>query len=80
MVAGLFGPSLFVFGASMFILGLLCAIARSDRGAYRFAGVTPVVLLIPRANPVWQIAVHRFAEVSIGIASGTDLGGGVAGA
>jgi hypothetical protein len=26
------------------------------------------VLLIPRANPVWQIAVHRFAEVCIGIA------------
>jgi hypothetical protein len=27
-----------------------------------------VVLLIPRANPTWQIAVHRFAEVSVGIA------------
>ena len=69
MVASLFGPSLLVFGASIFILGLMCAIARSDRSAYRFAGVTlAVVLLIPRANPAWQIAVHRFAEVSIGIA------------
>jgi uncharacterized membrane protein YccC len=68
MVASLLGPSLFVFGASIFIMGPACAIARSDR-AYRFAGVTlAVVLLIPRANPVWQIAVHRFAEVSIGIA------------
>jgi uncharacterized membrane protein YgaE (UPF0421/DUF939 family) len=69
MVASLLGPSLFVFGASIFILGPACAIARSDRIAYRFAGVTvAVVLLIPRANPVWQIAVHRFAKVCIGIA------------
>ena len=69
MVASLFGPRLLVFGASIFVLGLLCAITRSDRSAYRFAGVTlAVVLLIPRANPAWSIAVHRFAEVSIGIA------------
>jgi uncharacterized membrane protein YccC len=69
VVAGLLGPSPFVFGACIFILGPACAIARSDRTAYRFAGVTvAVVLLIPRANPVWQIAVHRFAEVCIGIA------------
>ena len=69
MVASLLGSSLFVFGASIFILGPACAIARSDRTAYRFAGVTAaVVLLIPRANPVWQIAVHRSAEVCIGIA------------
>jgi hypothetical protein len=24
--------------------------------------------LIPRANSVWQVATHRFAEVSVGIA------------
>jgi uncharacterized membrane protein YccC len=69
VVAKLFGPSLFVFGASIFVLGLLCAIVRSDRSAYRFAGVAlTAVLLIPRANPVWEVAIHRFAEVSIGIA------------
>jgi uncharacterized membrane protein YccC len=69
VVGGLLGPSLLVFGATIFILGPACAIARSDRTAYRFAGVTvAVVLLIPRADPVWQIAVHRFAEVCIGIA------------
>ncbi len=27
-----------------------------------------IVLLIPRAEPAWMIAFHRFAEVSIGIA------------
>jgi uncharacterized membrane protein YgaE (UPF0421/DUF939 family) len=69
MVASLLGPSLFVFGASIFVLGPACAIARSDRSAFRFAGVTlAIVLLIPGRNPVWQIAVHRFAEVCIGIA------------
>jgi uncharacterized membrane protein YgaE (UPF0421/DUF939 family) len=26
-----------------------------------------VVLLVPRTGPAWQIAFHRFAEVSIGI-------------
>ena len=69
VVGSLLGPSLLVFGASIFILGPACAIARSDQSAYRFAGVTlAIVLLIPRANPVWQIALHRFAEVCIGIA------------
>jgi uncharacterized membrane protein YgaE (UPF0421/DUF939 family) len=69
IAASLFGPSLLVFGTGAFLLGPLCAITRSDRSAYRFAGVTlAVVLLIPRADPAWQIAFHRFAEVSIGIA------------
>jgi uncharacterized membrane protein YgaE (UPF0421/DUF939 family) len=69
LVGSLFGSSLLVFAATIFVLGPLCAITRSDRSAYRFAGVTlAVVLLIPRANPTWQIAVHRFAEVSVGIA------------
>jgi uncharacterized membrane protein YgaE (UPF0421/DUF939 family) len=26
-----------------------------------------IVLLIPRVEPAWLIALHRFAEVSIGI-------------
>jgi len=69
MVASYFGPHVLVFGASVFLLGLLCAVARLDRSAYRFGGVALViVLLIPRTGPAWQIAFHRFAEVSIGIA------------
>src|SRR5260370_22908380 len=66
IVASYFGPHVLVFGASVFILGLLCALARSDRSAYRFGGVAlAIVLLIPRTGPAWQIAFHRFAEVSI---------------
>ena len=68
LVATYFHPNVFLFGASVFILGLLCALAHADRSAYRFAGVTLViVLLIPRTAPAWQVAFHRFAEVSIGI-------------
>jgi uncharacterized membrane protein YgaE (UPF0421/DUF939 family) len=68
IVASHFGPHVLVFGASVFILGLLCALARSDRSAYRFGGVTlAIVLLVPRTGSAWQIAFHRFSEVSIGI-------------
>ena len=69
LVATHFPPNIFLFGVSVFVLGLLCALVRTDRSAYRFAGVTlSIVLLIPRTSPPWQIAFHRFAEVSIGIA------------
>jgi uncharacterized membrane protein YgaE (UPF0421/DUF939 family) len=68
IVASHFGPHVLVFGTCVFILGLLCAVTRSDLTAYRFGGVTlAIVLLVPRTGPAWQIAFHRFAEVSIGI-------------
>lgn len=69
LVATYFSPRLLVFAACVFLLGLLCALAHLDRSAYRFGGVTlAIVLLIPRAAPAWEIAFHRFAEVSVGIA------------
>lgn len=68
LVASLFPPNVFLFAATVLILGPLCALLRADRSAYRFGGVTlSIVLLIPRANPPWQVALHRFAEVSVGI-------------
>src|ERR1700675_4628451 len=68
IVASYFGPRLLVFGASVFILGLICAAAHADRSAFRFGGIAlAIVLLLPRAEPAWRIAFHRFAEVSIGI-------------
>jgi uncharacterized membrane protein YgaE (UPF0421/DUF939 family) len=68
IVASHFGPHMLVFGSCVFILGLLRALTHSDLTAYRFGGVTLViVLLVPRTGPAWQIAFHRFAEVSIGI-------------
>ena len=68
IAASYFGPRALVFAASIFILGLLCALLRSDTAAYRFGGITlAIVMMVPRAGPAWQIAFHRFAEVSIGI-------------
>jgi uncharacterized membrane protein YccC len=68
IVASHFEPHVLVFGASVFILGLLCPLALADRSAYRFGGIAlAIVLLIPRAGSAWQTAFHRFAEVSIGI-------------
>ncbi len=34
----------------------------------RFGGIAPtIVLLVPRTGFAWQVAFHRFSEVSIGI-------------
>ena len=63
-----FGRNVVIFGTGVFVLGLLSALVRSDRSAYRFAGVTlAIVLLIPRSGSPWQTALHRCAEVFIGI-------------
>lgn len=70
IVARQFAPRVPVFGGAVFILGLLCAVGRLDRSAYRFAGVRlAIVLLVPRLGPAWEVAFHRFAEVSIVIAA-----------
>jgi len=69
IVASYFGPDMLVFGIGVFLLGILCSGVRVARSAYRFGGVTlAIVLLVPRVEPAWRIAWHRFAEVSIGIA------------
>ncbi|MDR3721720.1 MAG: hypothetical protein P4L00_08985 [Candidatus Acidoferrales bacterium] len=40
-----------------------------ERNAYRYAGITLViVMLIARTQPVWIVAIHRFVEISVGIA------------
>lgn len=67
-IAIYFKSNIFIFAAGVFVLGILCALARADRSAYRFAGITlAIVILIPRTNPPWQVAWHRCAEVLIGI-------------
>ena len=69
-----FRPSPIIFGAAIFGIGLVCAVLRLDRAAYRFAGITlAIILLVARPQPVWIVAAHRFVEVSIGIAVGLIL-------
>jgi uncharacterized membrane protein YccC len=73
VVAGLAGtyfkPGVLVFATAVFITGLICLALRLDRTAYRFAGITEViVMLVARERAAWIIAAHRFVEVSLGIA------------
>lgn len=71
LVATYFPANAIVFGAGVFVLGLVCAVLNLDRPAYRFAGITlAIVLLVARDTSAWVVATHRFIEVSIGIAVG----------
>jgi uncharacterized membrane protein YccC len=68
LLATYFTGNLFVFATAVFVLGLLCAGFRMEKSAYRYAGVTlAIIVLIPRSNAAWMIALHRFFEVSVGI-------------
>ncbi|MGA2511381.1 MAG: FUSC family protein [Candidatus Acidiferrales bacterium] len=65
------GQNVAAFGAGLFALGVLCAILRIERSAYRYAGITlVVVMLIARTQPAWIVAIHRFVEISVGLAVG----------
>lgn len=69
LLATYFGTNAAVFAVGIFVMGIVCAILRLDRVAYRFAGVTlAIVMLIARSSPPWIVGVHRFIEVSVGIA------------
>jgi uncharacterized membrane protein YgaE (UPF0421/DUF939 family) len=57
-----------VYGAGIFICGLLAHLLRLG-SAYRFGAITlSIVLLISHRDPVWIVAIRRFVEVSLGIA------------
>jgi uncharacterized membrane protein YgaE (UPF0421/DUF939 family) len=57
-----------VYGVGIFLCGVLSSIARHP-GSYRFSAITlSIVLLIAHSNPAWIVAIHRFVEVSLGIA------------
>jgi len=65
----MFPGNIALFVLDLWAVGLLGAVLRIDRSAYRYAGVTlAIVMIVPRSALPWVIAVHRFVEVSIGIA------------
>lgn len=68
LLASYFNANILLFAVTVFVLGLLCAAFRMEKTAYRYASVTlAIIVLIPRSNPAWVVAVHRFVEVSVGI-------------
>ena len=63
-----FGANLIAFFVAIVLIGLLSYGFRLEKTAYRYAGVTlAIIVLIPRTNPAWIVALHRFIEVSVGI-------------
>jgi uncharacterized membrane protein YccC len=74
LAAVYFTTNLFVFAAAVFVLGLLCAAFRMEKTAYRYASITlAIIVLIPRSNAAWIVALHRFGEVSVGIVVGLAI-------
>ena len=68
LIATYFHPNWIVYGAGIFVCGVLSSILRLG-SAYRFAGIAlTIVLLITHDRPPWVVATHRFLEVSLGIA------------
>jgi len=63
-----FGANLLAFAFTVFVLGLISSALRLERVGYSYAGMTlAIIVLIPRPEAPWIAAVHRFAEVSLGI-------------
>lgn len=66
--------SMLAFAAAVVFVGFLCVVLRVERSAFRYAGITLViVMLVPRSTSGRLVALHRFFEVSIGIGVGLAL-------
>jgi uncharacterized membrane protein YccC len=69
-----FPANVVAFGVAVFAIGVVCAVLKVERAAYRYSSITlAIVMLVPRAANEWVVAMHRFFEVSIGIAVGLGL-------
>src|SRR5260370_42313831 len=69
LIGSYFRSNALAFGLCVFLIGLVCAAFNVQRAASRFANITlSLVMLIPRPPYQWTIAMHRFIEVSTGIA------------
>jgi uncharacterized membrane protein YgaE (UPF0421/DUF939 family) len=74
LAATYFGTSVIWFSVAVFVAGLMCAVLRLDLSAYRFASITlAIMMLATHDRPAWVTALHRFIEVSLGIAIGLAL-------
>ncbi|MGO8815624.1 MAG: FUSC family protein [Terriglobia bacterium] len=74
LLATIVGKYILVYGAGIFLCGVICAILRMERTAFRYAGITlTIILVIAHSQPAWIIAIHRFIEISVGIAVGLLL-------
>ena len=74
IVSTYFGQNLLAFGLAILLLGLVAFVLRVRKTGYRYASITfAIIVLIPRAQPPWIVAMHRFFEVTIGILVGVAI-------
>jgi uncharacterized membrane protein YccC len=71
IVATFFPGDIIAYGLGIFVIGVLCTLVRADWAAFRYAGIgLSIVTLIPHIESPVTVAIHRFAEVSLGIVVG----------
>jgi len=74
LAASQFGSSILAFTLAVFVAGLLCVVLRMNHSGYRFASITlAIVMLVAHRQAASVVALHRFIEVSVGIAIGLAL-------
>ena len=62
------------FRAGVFVLGLICALLRIKRSAFRYARIASAILMLTvPTEPAWMTAIQRFLEISVGIGVGLLL-------
>jgi uncharacterized membrane protein YccC len=65
------GGGFVAFGLAVLAIGVLCWAARVDRAAFRYGSIAAaIVILVPHQEGAGRVALHRFVEVSLGIAVG----------
>jgi uncharacterized membrane protein YccC len=70
-LAGTYYPgNALVFGACILLIGIGFVPFRLERNAYRYAGITLAIIMLVPGHSGRIIALHRFFEVSVGIAVG----------
>lgn len=70
MLAAWFGPSAMMFAVGIFVLGPVCFLLQMGPVGYRFASITLAIVMLASHTEAGVVAVHRFVEVSVGIAVG----------
>ena len=71
VLLGIFPRSIAVFALGMLLMAGVCAVLRQSHSAYRFAGITLAIVLLPTySDPPWIISVHRTLETLTGIVVG----------
>ena len=72
--AGTYFPgSVLVFGMCVLAIGILFAPFQVERSAYRYAIITLAIVMLPASHDRWTVALHRFLEVSVGLAIGLAI-------